>query len=63
MNELTKLTPDEWLLKPAYRGMVIMDPDGWDRKNFEASWAEPITEDEFAKRMLMSTCLWPKRSM
>lgn len=61
--EPTKRTPDEWLRRPAYAGLVILDPDGWDRKNFEASWAEAITEQEFTRRMLMSTCVWPMRSM
>lgn len=32
-----------------------MDPDGWDRQNFEASWSEPITIAEFKRRVWMST--------
>lgn len=34
---------------------VVYDPDGWDRKNFEESWAEPITFHEFINRAWHST--------
>lgn len=38
--------------------VVIMDPDGWDRGNWEHSWSEEeITENEFERRILNSTCL------
>lgn len=60
MPEL-KLTPDEWLKKDEYYGLVILDPDGWDRSNFEASWKEPITKDEFDRRWGESTCRIPRR--
>ena len=33
----------------------IMDPDGWDRKNFIKSWNEPITVVEYQSRVCMST--------
>lgn len=36
-------------------GIVIYDPDGWDRQNYEASWAEPISLAEFKRRVWMST--------
>lgn len=36
-------------------GWQIMDPDGWDRRNFDASWSERITEAEFVSRASMST--------
>lgn len=36
-------------------GVIIMDPDGWDRQNFDESWAEEITLDEFKRRVWMST--------
>ena len=37
---------------------VIYDPDGWDRRNYQYSWYEElITEAEFEKRILSSTCL------
>ena len=35
----------------------ILDPDGWDRKNFQFSWhEEKITREEFEARLLRSTC-------
>jgi hypothetical protein len=41
--------PKDWKL-------VIMDPDGWDRKNFEYSFnEEKITKEEFKKRIFYST--------
>ncbi len=37
---------------------VVMDPDGWDRKNYEYSFEqELITEEEFRKRISNSTML------
>jgi hypothetical protein len=38
-----------------FTGVIVHDPDGWDRKNFEASWLEPITLAEFKRRVYMST--------
>lgn len=35
--------------------LVILDPDGWDRTNFRASWMELITEEEFSNRLMRST--------
>lgn len=55
----TKRKPDEWLALPKYAGLKVLDPDGWDRKNYEQSWAEPITEGEFNRRICESTCMWP----
>lgn len=35
----------------------VVDPDGWNRKNFEYSWGEElITRAEFERRLLFSTC-------
>lgn len=50
--DLPKLPSSEWA---RLLGIRIVDPDGWDRKNFEASWSEPITVDEFRSRALRST--------
>lgn len=49
-----KLNSEEWMkkLKPGCR---VLDPDGWDRYDFEKSWAEEITEEEFNKRFNRST--------
>ena len=46
-------TSEEW-----YKGceVTILDPDGWDRRNFQFSWHEEmITKEEFDKRVLSST--------
>lgn len=40
-------------------GVIIMDPDGWDRTKYDYSFNEElITEEEYKKRKLMSTCLF-----
>ena len=40
----------------------IIDPDGWDRKNYDYSWNEElITEEEFWKRVYISTCQFSKK--
>lgn len=38
-------------------GIVVRDPDGWDRTNYDASWAEYITEEEFIHRASRSTIM------
>jgi hypothetical protein len=46
-------TSEEW--NKLYN-ITILDPDGWDRKNFYYSWyEEKITKDEFKRRVLEST--------
>jgi hypothetical protein len=50
-------TSNEW--KDKHSEFFIMDPDGWDRKNFQFSFfEEKITEDDFMDRVLRSTCIW-----
>lgn len=54
---IEKRTPTEWCERT---GIVIMDPDGWDRKNFEVDYAISLTRDEFLGKAFLSTCLkWP----
>lgn len=36
--------------------LIVRDPVGWDRSNFAASWAEPITVEEYRYRVWQSTC-------
>ena len=36
---------------------TVYDPDGWDRRDFERSWSEPITAEEFMRRWSRSTTL------
>jgi hypothetical protein len=48
---------DEWykILYPG-KNVVVMDPDGWDRKNWQFSWYEElITAEEFNERLMKST--------
>ena len=52
MTELK--TSEEWK-KELYPNTIILDPDGWDRKNFYQSWDEPITKEEFERRLREST--------
>lgn len=56
-----KLDAEGWLNTPKYQGIMVLDPDGWDRKNFDSSWAEIISEQEFERRLSLSTCKWPRR--
>lgn len=49
----TLRTSEEWAVQ---LGADVLDPDGWDRKNFIFSWHEElITREEFDKRYLAST--------
>lgn len=48
--------PREW---EQITGVFVRDADGWDRKNFQASWSNPITLEEFKERAAMSTCEFP----
>jgi hypothetical protein len=57
MEEIKK-TSEEWL-KELYPDYVILDPDGWDRTNFDYSFnKELITEDEFKLRFMKSTIMY-----
>jgi len=51
-NEIKK-TSAEWIKEVEYE---VLDPDGWDRNNFDYSWnKEKITFDEFKRRLSFST--------
>lgn len=52
-----KRTADGWLKLSEYSHITVLDPDGWDRGNFEESWNEFITEEEFQKRLSHSTTI------
>lgn len=54
MEELK--TSSEWLETEKFNEYIVLDPDGWDRKNLEESWNELITEQEMFKRIINSTC-------
>jgi len=57
--EEVKKTSKEWLEEvPKEYKLVIMDPDGWDRTNYEYSFNEElITKEEFRMRVSMSTIM------
>lgn len=47
-------TSSEW--QSIYSKVDILDPDGWNRSDFEKSWNELISRDEFINRVCKSTC-------
>ena len=52
-------TSEQWYeLIPKEYGLIIYDPDGWDRENYQFSFFEElITKEEFKERVFNSTCL------
>ena len=49
-------TPSEWLKDERFGYCIlVLDPDGWDRKNFAEDWARPLTEEEMHGKVMMST--------
>lgn len=50
-------TSEQWsIIHKALTGQIVVDPDGWDRENYEYSWhKEEISYDEFMKRLEKST--------
>ena len=56
MTDEIKKSSAEWSKEMGLElGRDILDPDGWDRSNFDQSWAELITKDEFRRRYTIST--------
>jgi len=56
MSEEIKKTSEEWF-KEQNKVIRILDPDGWDRSNYQFSFYEElITKDEFQERLFRSTC-------
>lgn len=50
-----KKTSAEWF---KWCNVEIIDPDGWDRKNFDYSWnKEKITKEEFMQRTNSSSTI------
>jgi len=57
-NAGMKLTPNEWLdYSEELNGYTILDPDGWDRTNFEEDWAKEITKNEMMEKVSRSTVM------
>ena len=56
MSNEVKKTSQEWYEEICSSEISIMDPDGWDRRNFRYSWyEEEITKSEFIRRIIHST--------
>lgn len=55
---MNKKTPEEWGKNPKYSNIEIIDYDGWDRSNFNESWNEEISENEFQRRIALCTCIF-----
>lgn len=55
-NYFTKHTSQTWQkLLPL---ITVIDPDGWDRSNYDYSWKEEmITRREYDERVMYSTCM------
>lgn len=61
MIEEIKRTSEEWEKLGILKGSTVLDPDGWDRKNWQYSWyEEKITEKEFHERAVVSTGMWTR---
>jgi len=53
-------TSEEW---QKTSDVLVYDPDGWDRKNFQYSWHEElITKQEFENRVIRSTIMYKEVS-
>ena len=54
-NQMELKTSAEWA---EHQNIIVLDPDGWDRKNFKYSFGEElITLEEFNKRLMHSTIM------
>ena len=59
---IEKKTSQEWFMIDNI--FNVIDPDGWDRKNFQYSWyEEKITYKEFKQRAMASTCMIDQRNI
>ena len=54
MKNIILKSSDSW--QKEFPNVKILDPDGWDRKNFQYSWFEElISYDEYIRRTVRST--------
>lgn len=51
-RDAVKRTPAVW---QDLLGLRVLDPDGWDRSDFDADWARPLTRPEFEAKAMQST--------
>ena len=64
MGSVETRTSVEWnvLWEENYPGSLVLDPDGWDRSNWQYSWYEElITYEEFLNRVCRSTVLFSNK--
>ena len=55
--ENSKKTSQEW--QEENMKTIVLDPDGWDRTNYQYSWfEEQITLEEYNSRVFQSTCMF-----
>lgn len=55
MSEIKK-SSQQW--QSLYPYPKVLDPDGWDRENYNYSWYEElITLEEYNRRVSNSTCM------
>ena len=51
--KIVKKVSSEWIKE---KNCEIVDPNGWDRKNYDYSFnKEKITHEEFERRLMLST--------
>jgi len=49
-------TSEKW--QELYPNPQVLDPDGWDRINYDYSWKEEhISYEEYHRRLMLSTCM------
>lgn len=54
-------TSEQWKNQLLPTSLVILDPNGWNRKNFDYSFYEELIDiDEFANRLYASTTVYRK---
>jgi hypothetical protein len=57
MTDQILKTSEQWQSEQ-YQTYTVVDPDGWDRRNFQFSFYEElISEQEFMKRLLSSSLI------
>lgn len=58
MEEKEIKTSEQWIKNCE---ITVLNPDGWDRRNFNFSWyEEKITIEEFQRRLTTSTVQFRK---
>lgn len=55
MKTVNKLLPETWC---KLVNLLVLDPDGWDRANFEKDWAKKLSYVEFCNKSSFSTTQW-----